>query len=569
MKQYRNVSLSILINAYFLFISLYFYHLRFAAIDDYFMAGILSGIYGNEYNVHLPFVNAIYGYCLLPLYHLFPKISWYYIGELSSVFLSLTCIVYILIEKMGVRWGAGLGVLLVASCAKDLYVTVQFTLCAAVLSANGMLLFVYGFDLFSQKRISKKRLLFYILCAIVFLWWGSLMRWEAFLMGLPFFLLVILYHVKKKWNCRAYVIIAFTLFLGGVIAFHLFNQSLYSEPSYRQFTEFQPFRVLLGDGSFYNENAIYEDLQEMGESAKDFDLLKKWCFYDNEVFAPESVKVYEELIDKYTVKKSGAILPMMLLRSLERVASTPIFFIWLIFAVVLVCSDKRNNRYLWETLVLTLGMYTYLLIINRLVYRVEFGLFFYMMVLSIVFLKRFRKMPDCLFFLIFCGILIVSSYLYYDSRTLFRNPNDGRLFAMQKMLERKGYAQLQTFMDSQPDSVLFVVPMDTYMDMTEHRLPPYLNEAMGSWERIIPSGFWTPYYPDVEESFRKRGMTNPIKDLVKDNVYYVSDIKFGLSLVDFLERHYYNHVRIDTVKRFEDISVFKYSVVQDSLGVGK
>lgn len=561
MIRYRSIGFALVINVFFLILCLSVHHLRFAAIDDFFMAGILSGIYGNEYNVHLPFVNAIYAYCLLPLYHLFPKICWYYVGELASVFISLTCIVYLLIKTVGTRWGVVLGTLFVAVCAKDLYVTVQFTLCAEVLSATGMLLFLYGFNLMSRELQCRKSAVLFVVCGMLMLWWGSFMRWEAFLMGMPFFAVALLFCVKKFWLCRNYVMVALVLLGVGALGAHLFNQSLYTDSSYKQFVEFQPFRVLLGDGSFYNENAIYEDLQEMGASPKDFDLLKKWYFYDNEVFAPDSVKIYEELIAKYTVKSSNRLLPMMLLRSLERIAYTPIFFIWVVFSFVLLCSNKRGNLFLWISLALVLGMYTYLLDVNRLVYRVEFGFFFYVTVLSIVLWGRPRALPRSISFILVAGILVISSYIYYDSKSFFRNPNNGNPVAMQQMLDRKGYDKLFSYMDSMPDSVLFVVPMDTYMDLTEHRVPPYLNEPMGSWQRIIPTGFWTPYYPDVEKSFRQRGMTNPMKDVVNDNVYFVSDIKFGTSLVDFLQRHHFDSVAVDTVRRFSDVSLLKYLVV--------
>lgn len=561
MIRYRNISVALAINAIFLALCLSIHHLRFAAIDDYFMAGILSGVYGNEYNVHLPFVNAIYAYCLLPLYHLFPKICWYYIGELVSVFISLTCIAFLLIKIVGIRWGVVFGTLFVAVCAKDLYVTVQFTLCAEILSATGMLMFLFGFNLVSKERQSKKNAVPFVVCGILMLWWGSFMRWEAFLMGLPFFALALLFCLKRFWFFRNYVILALVIFGIGIVGLHLFNQSLYTDLSYKQYVDFQPFRVLLGDGSFYNENAIYEDLQEMGASPKDFDLLKKWFFYDNEVFAPDSVKIYEKLIRKYTATSSSGVLPMMLLRCLEHVAYTPIFFIWVVFCVVLVCSNKQGNLFLWISLAIVLGMYTYLLDVNRIVYRVEFGLFFYVTVLSIVFWGRLRTISRKIVFFLVAGILLVSSYMYYETKAFFRNPNDGRLVAMQKMLDRKGYDQLFSYMESVPDSVLFVVPMDTYMDLTEYRSPPYLNEPMGSWQRIIPTGFWTPYYPDVETSFRQRGMTNPMKDIVNDNVYFVSDIKFGTSLVDFLQRHHFDSVAVDTLKHFSDISLLKYRVV--------
>lgn len=559
----KNMGLALFINAYFMVICLAFCHLRYGAIDDYFMAGILSGMYGDEYNVHLPFVNAVYAYLLLPFYHLFPRISWYYVGELAAVFVSLTTITYVLLQRIGRSWGCVLGVLFVAAYAKDLYIVLQFTQCAAVLSAAGMLVILCGFE------YAKRNVLAILSVGTLLLWWGSFMRWEAFLMGTPFFAGALLLNVRRFWNARRYVIISLLIVYVGAFAFHEFNDSLYQTPEYKTYTDFQPFRVLLGDGAFYNEQAVYEDLQELGLQSKDFDLLKKWVFYDNEVFAPESLQVITQLIEKHTVRPHIKSYPLMLLQSFFNLAHAPAFAIWLLFGFLLFVLHKEKHLYIWISFFSILLMFAYLLYVNRLVYRVEIGFLLYATAISVSFMKRIPFAFPKVICSIVAVLLVVSGCVYYSQRQVFRGPNDGRNFSIDEVLSTKGYEELFSFMNSQPDSVMFIVPMDTYMNMTEHRLPPYLNEPKGNWERIISSGFWTLYYPDVERSFRKRGVTNPVKDLVKENVYCVSDIKFGLSLVDFLETHHYNRVRIDTVKRFEDLSVLKYSIVQDSVGADK
>ena len=66
----RAITYSLIINLFFLALCLIFGDLKFGAVDDYFMAARLTGALGTEYNPHLIFVNAIYGYVLLPLYHL-------------------------------------------------------------------------------------------------------------------------------------------------------------------------------------------------------------------------------------------------------------------------------------------------------------------------------------------------------------------------------------------------------------------------------------------------------------------------------------------------------------------
>lgn len=564
----KNLCLALFINIYFMAICLGFCHLRYGAIDDYFMAGILSGMYGEEFNVHLPFVNAIYGYLLLPFYHLFPHISWYYIGELASIFISFFLITYVLIDKIGHNWGSILSILLMAAYAKDMYIVLQFTQCAEALSAAGMIILLWGFEYINDNP-QKRKTWIILLIGILLLWWGSFMRWEAFLMGIPFFAITLLLSIRKFWGIRHHVIISLLTAYLGTFAFHEFNQSLYQSPEYKTFSDFQPFRVLLGDGSFYNEQAVYEDMQEMGLEPKDFDLLKKWVFYDNEVFAPESVQAITQLINTHSQRFHINTYPSKLLQIFSKFALTPIFFIWLLFGLSLFISNKRKFYFLWISLVpITLEL-AYLLYANRLVYRVEIGLWLYATILTIFFLRNKPILSSQKALATSIILVIITGFVFYNNRDEFRSPQDGEAILTKDLLGIKGYSSLFAFMDSQPDSVIFIVPMETYMNMTEHRLPPYLNEPIGSWQRIIPSGYWTPYFPDVEKSFRKRGVNNPIKDLVKDNVYYVSDVKFGLTLVDFLEIHHYNHVKIDTIKKFEDIFVIKHSVVQDSIGATK
>ncbi len=563
MIQYKNAGCALLINLYFIFLCLGLSHLRYGAIDDYFMAGILSGIYGEDYNVHLPFVNAIYGYILLPFYYLFPKVSWYYVGEVFSIYISLSLITYFIMHKVGLRWGGIIGTVLCAAYAKDFYIVLQFTQCAAALSVAGMLSVFEGFDTAATRSNYVKSLLFVIL-GIILLWWGSFMRWNAFLMGLPFFGAAICFRMKE-WKSNWRLVVATILVMSiGALGFHLFNKSLYQESDYKYFMDFQPVRSLLGDGSFYNEQAIYEDLQEMGAAPNDFDLLKKWCFYDKDVFAPESLRIIESMINKYTSGLPGLVLPMRLLQGLSRIAGSPIFYAWIVFGLVMYFSNRRKVVYLWLSLFLFFAMLSYLLNINRPVYRVQLGLLLYATVVPVTFWNEMPKLSRKVFYVLFFLFIGVVGVAYFSNRNEFRNPNSGSNVEMSKIIGPNAFGRLFQYMDSLPDSILFVTEMGTYMAFSDFRYPPYLTEPMGSWQRIVPMGFWTPYFPDVEEAFHKRGMSNPMKDLVKENVYYVTETKSYFSLVDYLETHHYANVGIDTIETFENVIVLKYFVVQDS-----
>ena len=561
MSYRRAFLISFAINLYFLGLCIIFGDLRFDAIDDIFMSGILSGIYGEGYNVHLTFVNAMYGYCLLPLYHLFPKINWYYIGEMTSVFISLTIVGYVILNKIGEKWGAIFTIILVALCASDFYLAVQFTKCAAMLSAAGMLAFIYGLEK-KIDGVSVKKWATPLIVGILLLWWGSWMRWEAFLMGMPFFATALLLLAKKLWNVKSTVIIALLVMFAGACGYKAFNSSLYQAPDYRKYMEFQGPRALLGDGLFYNQQAVDEDLDEIAYSGQTLSMLTHWLFYDTEVFAPESLRVITNLIDKYKDEIPVRSQLANVLGILPSSAKSPMFVGWLLLCLALFIFKSSQRQWPWLSLLITSAMIAYLLYLQRLVYRVEVGLWLYAGILTVPFLKERFQISKILSIGIVCFVAIAYLCSYAVSGPTVRHVNTGEIVSVHyEHADTIDYKGLFAFMDSVPDSTVFIMEMNSYMSMSRQKLPPYLAEPMGSWKQVISFGFWTPYFPDVENSIHERGVTNPMKDVVLDNVFVI-DVS---NLKNFLEQHYYSKVKVDTVRNFNGMVVYKYSLVNNSL----
>lgn len=81
--------------------------------------------------------------------------------------------------------------------------------------------------------------------------------------------------------------------------------------------------------------------------------------------------------------------------------------------------------------------------------------------------------------------------------------------------------------------------------------------APGSWGNIIPLGYWNMNLPGMQKEMRFRGMRNPIKDIVRDNVYVLETDT--LHRFDrFYRVHYHDSVSIRTVKGFGDMRLVKY-----------
>lgn len=564
----RALTYSLVINLFFLALCLLFGDLKFGAIDDYFMAARLTGALGTDYNPHLIFVNAIYGYALLPLYHLFPKIGWYYIGEMFSVFLSFTVIGFILLQRCGEHWGAILAALFTALFASDFYLVVQFTQCASILSAAGMLLFAYG--IISQDCHAPNgarndvwgniQALAPFILGVALMLWGSVMRWQAFLMGLPFFCLGLLFILRECWSAKWHVIAGLAILFAGAFSMHAFDQKIYQSPAYEAFNKFQSPRVILGDKNNYNKNAVYEDAEELGLSGKDFHLLTEWIFYDTKVFAIDSLESYTKIVQQYNDKSSIHIIPHNLLKALSHSIHSPVFWIWFIFCLFIYFTNSKKTFYSWCSLTLILTLIAYLITIGRVVYRVESGFWLYATILAIPQFGLFKqKLSKAITLSILCIIALINIFSYATTGTTIRNPTSGDAGTI-TIKDSTDYAQVFNYIDSQPDK-MFLLSMNAFMRFSHHRNPPYLASPTGSFRRTVSFGYWTPYLPEVDEALKEFGITNPIKDVIKDNVIILNEP----NLVDFLQRHYYDSVAVDTLKAIGEMTFFKYRLVNSDV----
>ena len=550
---------SAVINLFFLVLCLIFGDIKFGAIDDYFMAAVLTGAHGTDYNPHLLFVNAIYGYMLLPLYNLFPKVGWYYIGEMFAVFVSFTSIGYVLLRRCGERWGLLLAMLFTAMFASDFYLVIQFTQCASILSAAGMLLFAHGLVDCRAPKVACKDIAPVVL-GVFLLLWGAVMRWQAFLMGMPFFCVGLLFNLKKCWKLRWVTTIGLAVMFAGAYVMHHFDASLYKNAEYAPYVEIQGPRAVLGDASNYNQNAVYEDLEEMGKSGIDYHMLTGWTFYDTETFAVDSMRAFVDVIGHYRDKIERGDIPRLLLNALGNSLHSPLFWTWFIFCLLIWATNRKKFLYLWVSLAVILYLMTILLGMNRLVYRVESGIWLYAAVLAVPLWRQFRyELSHKLVIVAVAVFALANVFTYATSGKLVRGMESGKLRTV-AIEDSTDYDQVFAYIDSQPDK-MFLLSMNAYMRFSHHKNPPYLAEPIGSFRRTVSFGYWTPYLPEITQTLAEFGITNPIKDVVHDNVIVINEGK----LSNFLQRHYYDSVAVDTLRGIGEMTFFKYRLVNAGL----
>ena len=181
--------LSVCMNIAFLAIYLAIGNGKFNSLDDYFMSSVLTGAYGGQYDVHMYFINVIYGYFLKPFYALFPNVGWYSVFQTFTVFASFTTMCFVAIERFGKKLGTMLAIMLLICVSPDFYLNVAFTQCAGIATAAGIFLFAIG-------NIERKRS--YVVAACAFMLVGIIFRINMFQLGMPTLAAILFFNLIRE-----------------------------------------------------------------------------------------------------------------------------------------------------------------------------------------------------------------------------------------------------------------------------------------------------------------------------------------------------------------------------------
>lgn len=543
------IGISTGINSLFLVLFAMFGVVRYGALDDYFMSIVLTGAYGFVFDPHLVFVNGALAYCLMLLYYLFPSVGWFYIFQMASIFGSFTLFSYCLIRQLGFRLGVPLAVLL-SSVAIEFYASVSFTICAPLLAASGAILFVKG-------CIREKTLWLATGCILLVL--GAMLRIQMFLLVIPFLGTLLLWaHFPFKAVPKK-TLIALTLCGLAIYGVNTFDESLYNDPEYKYYRAYQYKRAFFGDGAHFDKEAISDELEERGMIPLDFQLLCAWNFYDTQVFSIDSLDAIIKIANRNTFVENKLRLPAAVAMGISNAFTRNMAWCWCFVCILILLFAKKKSRlFPWVSLALVVASYIYLLQLNRLVSHVEMGIWLYATVMGIPLLRRDNavvgepgKIPSRL-------LIIVSLFaLAFLAGTILSLPKENRnraVFAVPEMPN-----DWRGFLEYANENInnVYLLSFYQYKDLGFVKDPPYKAAKPGSWQNIIPIGYWNINLPGMKRELEKRGVENPLRDIVKDNVYTIETGNApGYQI--FYKIHYHKDLKVDTVQTFGDLMVLKY-----------
>ena len=343
-----------------------FLHPYYGSNDEFTLAAIASGAYGS-YTQYFIYLHSAFGWILKCFYMLFPSVNCYTMVMYGLIFLSLSAIGCTWIT----RWkkiGTVMAVMLVLAGLSPLYVELQYTKTAAVVTAAGyVLLFIGG------QKAEKWKKAFVQALGILLLLLGSWIRFQSFgmvsILAFGFWLARAVGVLKtREWkqflvcDCLP-CIIAFSCVFGSIAAENVLVYTPGSqEEHYREYDKARQRLLDYGVPEWDDYQAEYEAL---GLTRTDVINLEKWLIAD---------------YDRYTADTFNAIVAFRqdrpfqweyLLDYLRILIMKPLFLLgafgWLLWFAASFRKKKDLPEYVvvfWPGIAL-LGVYLYFIKIYR------------------------------------------------------------------------------------------------------------------------------------------------------------------------------------------------------------
>lgn len=538
---------AICLNLAFLLVCLAVCGLHRGSLDDYFMSAMITGAYGGEFDPHTLFVNGAYAYFLKPFYAFFPKVGWYFIFELLAAFAAFTVFVYFMLRQVGGKLGIAFSVFLLACLAPDFYLQAAFTQCAAASTAAAILLFYFG--------NGERRKLWVVLGGLFFVV-GIVFRREGFLLGMPFLAVTLALNVFETRRITKTTLAVLVACVCAYQALQNFNNDLFGDPTYSYYREYQWSRALFGDGENYDVDATFDELEERQMQGRDFRFLRNWIFYDTEVFSLDSLKRIAGIVHRNRYEVNPVKMPAALFLVVAKSFFKANAWCWIVLCFMLFFFiPKWANWYTWGSLALLCLCMGFLLHVNRVVYHVESGIWLYAIVCAIPLMRKeyfengrhIGKLPYLIGAMALGSLILILPDL--------RDVDNNRVFFGIPQMSKE-WSELAQYMQNRPNDV-FLLYSNEYKYLATYKDPPYMAVASGSWGNIVPLGYWNMNLPGMQKEMRVRGMQNPIRDIVRDNVFVLeTDTLHRFSR--FYRVHYHDSVSIRIVREFGDMRLVKY-----------
>lgn len=353
-----------------------FLHPYYGSNDEFSLAAIASGAYG-ENTWYFIYLHSGFGWLLKGFYTLIPGLNWYTLVMYGLIFLSLTAVGFTWIRKNN-KIGMILAMMLILCSAQPLYVEMQYTKTAAVVTAAGYVLLLCGDRNYVRMEDEKpeagnrKSRLAAVITGILFLLLGSWIRFQAFgmvsIVAFGLWLSRLFFTWKNKnWKDFLYrdcvpCMIAFLMVFGSIA---LENVLVYTPGSPEaHYKEYDKARQQLLDYGVPEWDEYQTEYEALGLTRTDCINLTNWLIADSDRYTADTFKAI------VAFRQDRPFQWEYLLDYLIILAKKPLFVLGVLLTLLWLwpfSSIKKRRNWIgviWPYLAL-LGMYLYFIKIYR------------------------------------------------------------------------------------------------------------------------------------------------------------------------------------------------------------
>lgn len=566
----NNLISALLINLLFLIITLIFNSPKYEVSDDFMVDAVLSGAYGYGLNEHMLFQNILLGYILKGLYNIIPGVSWYFIMQILLCFLALTSITYVILSQSSKLIGIILSLVFVAIFSEDVYILVNFTKTAGLVTTAGGALFLYSFWNIVDYKTAKKgdgcltnkaydnnasnipimKIVIMLIFSIILTLFGIMYRWQCIYISLLVLFPLFIYHsvhyyiVTNKNNsykhknksayltalhkCVKPVVICFiscVLFVGGAFTLHNVNKNLWNkEPDYAFFKIYNPIRAHVTDVWNFDYEDYAEELENLDFDANDYYMIRSWNFLDRDHFTEDKLIEFAKI--KKSVSKDYSHTASNVMDDLSYRKYLNYHIIWGIAIITVMAIFLAPQKSYWFLIsdFIMIGLLVYFFVRGRVLYRVDYTVIAstaivlcHMLEIKEPVEKSFRT-P----LLIIASIVMLFKITMFipDNHYKYQNDEDYRWYVNDKFVNSGTYDVRKYRIDISKRTVYDDI-IEYIQDDTEHYYLLDFNTCIQNlyynfmpWERI-PEGIFlncsflgsvTTQYPDNNRSWADHGI---------------------------------------------------------------
>lgn len=540
--------------------------MKYEVSDDFIMEMIVSGAYTGSPSPFVMFMHPIIGIVLSILYTFIATINWYFIFQITVIFTSLCILSYTFLKYRKDNLSILLFMIFLLFLSNDLYLLVQFTKTATLSLCAGCILMLS--NILDRNTMNKKEIALGILLFCV----GYMIRNKCIYIVLFFSVLPILFHgIQKRFKYIDFVKLAKK---AGKVMFPCFfvlvGLSFFSKefvqryPAYKEYKEYSAYRSDIVDYSYYSYEENRTEFEKNGISENDFYTLVHWNFGDIEYYDLDKLKTVSTILSTYRDRQytsiKGTIVNLINRQYKYYVSAWALMFISLIgiFAI-------RNGIFQ----VLSVNFFAFcLLFINmylgRLNYRVEYSIFLaaaaFLLYSFQISESRFEKFSNkalyaVLIVLFVCRIPVhIPSYGKSSYDSMFISWNNDLAKYNASFAKEKDMSVINEIKQN-PNNFY-------YLGFYSNIQTLYLN--YNPWKGIQKSEFKNAaffagidtFHPDWVKHLENNSINNPMKHLLKENVYFIENRPIN-EVLTFVQEHYKVNAGVTLYKKIGSYYIWK------------